>query len=265
MNDASSMSDEEARENAKRLQEKASRRVAMLAFVRGDPPTPQGVDNNGTASFIQFPTGKFVVTNHHVWDHFRTQRLNDPDYKLAMPGRKFSQPLDLSDAELIAENEPLDLCVLSYPPERIEANGHEFADLRGWPPQRPAVGDALAVVGYPGMLRKPGTMPHPALGEEVPVLIHKDVAFYPHVEEVTDQIIKFKFKENPEVMWFSGDPVEEIRWGGMSGSLVYRLDETDNLFKPCGVLHSGWPRAGLDTTFFLTVTDFGGVTASMLT
>ena len=42
----------------------------MLAFVRGNPPTPQGVDNNGTASFVEFPKGKFIVTNHHVWDHF---------------------------------------------------------------------------------------------------------------------------------------------------------------------------------------------------
>jgi hypothetical protein len=66
MIDASIMSDEEARENALRLQEKAGRRVAMLAFARGKFSTPEGVDNNGTASFIEFPKGKFIVTNFHV-------------------------------------------------------------------------------------------------------------------------------------------------------------------------------------------------------
>ena len=50
----------------------------MLAFARGNFSTPEGVDNNGTASFIEFPKGKFIVTNFHVWDHFRTQRLDDP-------------------------------------------------------------------------------------------------------------------------------------------------------------------------------------------
>ena len=34
----------------------------MLAFVSGDPPLPTGVDNNGTASFIELPGGKFIVT-----------------------------------------------------------------------------------------------------------------------------------------------------------------------------------------------------------
>ena len=143
MTDGLEMSDDEAMERARQLQEKMSHRVAMLAFVRGDPPTPQGVDNNGTASFVQFPKGKFIITNHHVWNHFRTERANDPDYQLAMLGQGFSLSIDLSDAELISENETLDLCVLSYPPDRIEANGHEFAELRGWPPQRPAIGEAL--------------------------------------------------------------------------------------------------------------------------
>ena len=50
-------------ERDRQLQEKISHRVAMLAFVRGDPPTPQGVDNNGTASFVQFPKGKFIITS----------------------------------------------------------------------------------------------------------------------------------------------------------------------------------------------------------
>ena len=116
-----------------------------------------------------------------------------------MLGQGFSLSIDLSDAELISENETLDLCVLSYPPDRIEANGHEFAELRGWPPQRPAVGEALAVVGYPGMLRRPGMKRHTDSGEEVPVITHKDVALYPLVVDVNDRKIMFKFEHDPEI------------------------------------------------------------------
>ena len=51
-----------------------------------------------------------------------------------------------------------------------------------------------------------------------------------------------------------GQSGQEYKWGGMSGSLVYRLDENDNLFKPCGIMHGA--RDGLDTAFFATHLDF---------
>jgi len=59
--------------------EKTSRRVAMVAFVRGDPPSPEGADNNGMVSFLKLPGGKFLVTNHHVWDTFQAERAKEAE------------------------------------------------------------------------------------------------------------------------------------------------------------------------------------------
>jgi hypothetical protein len=58
------LSDEEVRRNLPQRLEKASRRVAMAAFVRGEPSFPEGADNNGTVSFLKLPGGKFLVTNN---------------------------------------------------------------------------------------------------------------------------------------------------------------------------------------------------------
>ncbi len=41
------LTDAEARRLLQLRIEKASRRVAMAAFVRGEPPSPKGTDNNG--------------------------------------------------------------------------------------------------------------------------------------------------------------------------------------------------------------------------
>ena len=95
---------------------------------------------------------------------------------------------------------------------------------------------------------------HPDSGEEVPVITHKDVALYPLVGDVNDRKIMFKFEHDPEIFRFSGEAEEEFKWGGMSGSLVYRLDESENLFKPCGIMYAA--RDGLDTLFFATHLDF---------
>lgn len=176
------MSDDEARRLLALRLEKASRRVAMAAFVRGEPPTPEGADNNGTVSFLKLPGGKFLVTNHHVWDTFQSQRSSDSTYKLVLTGQGLTQPVDIGDAQLVSESRELDLCVLSYPPERIEGIGKEFCDPQVWPPPRTEEGDDVSVTGYPGMRRTAETMLHPGLRKVVPVLRHESVILYLHTE-----------------------------------------------------------------------------------
>ena len=254
MNDPE-LTDDETRRLLRLRIEKASRRVAMAAFIRGEPPSPEGADNNGTVSFLKLPGGKFLVTNHHVWDTFQAQRVNDPSYRLALGGPGLTPPVDISDAELVSESQELDLCVLSYPAERIESIGKEFCDPHGWPPRRTEDGDEVSVTGYPGIRRRPDAMLHPLLGKVVPVLRHESVLLYLHTEATSSRQGRLRFSsDKPEVIHFSEKPIDSFRWGGMSGSLVYRLDQAANRFVPCGILHAAGE--GLDATFYCTHLDF---------
>lgn len=245
------LSDDEARHLLKLRLEKSSRRVAMGAFLRGEPSSPQGADNNGTISFIKLPGGKFMVTNHHVWDTFQIERANDSSYKLSLAGKGLIQPLDISDAELVSEDRDLDICVLAYPSERIEAIGKEYCELHDWLPSRAESGDDISVTGYPGMRRSAEEMFHPQLNRVVPVLRHESVILYLHAEAISARQARLRFTNpNPEVIQLSERPINNFRWGGMSGSLVYRLDANRSLFVPCGILHAAGE--GLDAIFYCT-------------
>ena len=249
------LTDEEANRLLRQRIIKASKRVAMLAFSRGEPSSPEEVNNNGTVSFIELPGGKFLVTNHHVWDTFRSCRANDATYKLALTGEGLVMPIDISDAVAVSESQELDLCVLSYPPERIEALGKEFCVPPSWPPARANDADDISMTGYPGMRRTVETMVHPQLNESIPVLWHESVILYLHADGVSSRQARLRFTNpNPEVMQLSNRPITEFRWGGMSGSLVYRLDPNQNRFLPCGILHAAGE--GLDAIFYATHLDF---------
>ena len=226
----------------------------MLAFVRGEPLSPAGSDDNGTASLIELPGGKFVVTNHHVWSTFQDNRANEPSYRLLLTGQGFSQPVNVSDAVLVSEDRELDLCVLSYPPDRIESMGKEFCKLTSWPPCRAGENDVVSVTGYPGMRRGAEEMLHPELNEVIPILRYESILLCLHTEATSTRQARLCFASpNPEVVQLSDRPITEYRWGGMSGSLVYRLDPTANRFVACGILHSAGE--GLDATFYATHLD----------
>src|SRR4051794_35300827 len=134
------MTDEEVKQLLKQRLNEASPRVAMVAFADGDPPSAEGVDNNGTVSFLELPGGKFIVTNYHVWYHYQEQKKIRPNYVLALLSKQISQSIDISVAQLVSESPELDLCVLSYPHEIIESRQHKYHILKK-PICRPVEGD----------------------------------------------------------------------------------------------------------------------------
>ena len=250
--DYTDLSDDEAKELLRQRMEQTGKRVAMATFARG--ATADSIDNNGTASLIQFPAEKLVVTNHHVWDHFRQKHETDPDYRIALTGNGFTRPVDISDAALISESEQHDLCILSYPAERLEAIGKEYYLPPTWPPKRAEAGEDVAIAGYPGIRRSAETVSHPTTGEIVSALRHEICLLYLVVEAVSDSQIRLAFRSsNPETLMLSDHPMTEYRWGGMSGSLVYRYDRDDARFVPCGILHSAGH--GINAVFYATHLD----------
>lgn len=235
--------------------ETASRRVAIITFNTGEFPSARGVYNNGTVSFMEFPDGKFIVTNFHVWNQFRLDRKRDNTCRVYIAGTGLSKPLDISDAVVVSENEQLDLCVLSFPHEQIEVMGKEYARLQVWPPFRAQNNDGIAIVGFPGIRRQVKTKLHPEDNREIEVLDHQALILWAHVYGVSDRKFLFKFQHRmPEVVNFSDDPPAEYLWGGMSGSLVYSNGYSSKSFVPCGILHAAGE--GLNASFYATHLDF---------
>jgi hypothetical protein len=105
------------------------------------------------------------------------------------------------------------------------------------------------------MRRSAEEMLHPELDEVVPVLRHESIILWLHAEATSTRQTRLRFTNpNPEVIQLSSRPITEYRWGGMSGSLVYRHDPTENRFMACGILHSAGE--GLDAIFYATHLDF---------
>lgn len=252
MSESFDLSDDEAIVLLRQRMEQAGRRVALAAFARGD--TAASVDNNGTASLIQFPSRKLIVTNFHVWDEFRREREDDSNYRIALTGGGFVQPVDISDAQVVDESEQHDLCILEYPSERLEAVGKEYCVPPTWPPVRAADGEHVAIAGYPGIRRSAEDVAHPETGQTVNALRHEICLLYMAVEAVSDSQIRMTFRsDTPETLMVSERPMTEYRWGGMSGSLVYRFDELQASFVPCGIFRAAGE--GSDTVFYATHLD----------
>lgn len=239
------MSPEEERERIRVLLEKMGRHVAMVAFVLPEPATPHDVTNSGTVSFLSLPKGKFIITNHHVWDTYSHERNNTPGLRFAVMGNGFGRPLDLSSAELVDSDAGSDLAVLRFEhSEQIEEIGKAFYQPKRWPLDQGQVGDDVAFVGFPGMRRH---ATDEALRFESVLLNHKVLA-------VSDRKLRLSF-ENPEplIHSFSSKPIAEFRWGGMSGSMVYRLDLSLNQFFVTGFFNAAGD--GLHVSYYASRAD----------
>lgn len=236
-------------EAVRRYMENGGKHVAMVTFTRGD--TAADVDNNGTASFLHLPAGKFVVTNHHVYDQFRQQRSVDPTCRIALTGTGLCRPYDISDAELVSENERLDLCVLKVDERVVEAMGKQFVEFRNWPPRSANDGENMIFIGFPGVRRTVESLDHPENGGSIDVLRHEAIVLCPTKEGTSDTGIRMAFT-NPTttIATFSAPPIGEFPWGGMSGSLVYRLDRETNKFLPCAILREAGE--SLQSPFYAT-------------
>jgi hypothetical protein len=244
------LSDEETRESLKKLMEKGGRRVAIAMCVDGNEA--RDVFNNGTVSFVQIGNEKCILTNHHVWDAFQDYRKESQTCRLAIGGDRLAQPIDISDAIVIDIDADLDICVLRYPSDRVENVGKEYCSIP-WPPRRASNGDDVVFCGFPGNRTKVSIMQTPRSSVDQ-VFAHELVLLSMRVESVSERKLRMRFSEQkPEVHQLSKTPVQDFVWGGMSGSLVYRLDSEEKRLFPCAIFHSS--SGGLDGVFCATHLD----------
>lgn len=234
------MTPEDERTRTQELMTKLGRHVAMAAFVLPEPTTPAGVVNNGTASFLELPGGKFIVTNHHVWTAYTQQREDTPGLRLALMGEGYCRPVDISTAKLVDADEGLDLAVLRFEAnDVIESVGKSFYVPKEWPLGVAAEGEDVVLVGFPGQRKEP----------TAEYLRFEAFLLGLTVLSVSDRKYLLGFTNpDPLVQQFSSRPLEKFVWGGMSGSMAYRLDLETNQFHVAGFLHAAGE--GLRASFF---------------
>jgi hypothetical protein len=210
------MTNEQERELTRQLLCKMSKHVAMAGFVA--PPARRATDvvNSGTVSLIDIRCGKVIVTNHHVWHGYCEEREKTDGLILAMFGEGLERPLNISSCELIDSDEGSDLAILRFAhPDFIESIGKSFYQPKRWPLDAPVSGDQVAFVGFPWNRR--------SATEDV--FRHESVLLAPSVLAVNDRKMILAFNQQTLTKHeFSGRPVNELIWSGMSGSMVYRLD-----------------------------------------
>ena len=214
----------------------------MAAFVLPEPCGPEGVINNGTASLLELPKGKFIVTNEHVWDGYVETKLKHPGLRLVLMGQGICQPVDISSAELVDSDRDFDLAILRFErTDSIEGLGKTFYVPKHWPAKVASDGEEVVFAGFPGIRRR---ATHQYLRFE-------SVMLSPNVESVADRKYLFRFSNPvPIVHKFSDGPDIEYAWGGMSGSMVYRLDPEDMKLDLTGFFCAA--QGGLDGLFFAT-------------
>jgi len=234
------MTPEEERAKTKELLTKMERHVAMAAFIRPEPATPHSVINNGTASFLELPRGKFIITNHHVWDAYQEQRREVPGLRLAVMGAGYCRPVDISTAHLVDADEGLDLAVLRFEAnDVIESVGKRFYIPKKWPLSSANDGDDVVAVGFPGHRKEPTSE----------FLRFESFLLGLKVLAVSDRKYMLGFvNPEPTIQQFSTRPLEKFVWGGISGSMVFRLDLETNQFHVVGFLHAAGE--GLQASFF---------------
>ena len=239
------MPPEEQRVRTKILLERMSKHVAMAAFLLPVTDTTIEVINNRTISLIELPSGKYMITNYHVWDGYLAMKLESPGLRIALTGEGYSRPVDISSAELIDGDEGIDLAVLQFEAnDLIESVGNSFYMPKRWPMDATVEGDEVAFVGFPGNRWFPNDN----------YLVFESFLMATKVTTVSDKKFRLGF-ENPEpfIEQFSTRPMEEFRWGGMSGSMVYRLDPDEMKFYVSGFLHAA--SEGLSASFFAARAD----------
>ena len=189
--------------------------VMLCIFDRSERGWPAAIAN-GTGSLIDTGLAKILVTNHHVYEAFRSRQADSPDFALKMSGADGTDFIEISDLPVVGLSRERDLAVFSIPEANVLPRGKRFVSCTSWPPPRPDIGAPAYFVGYPGDSRK-------QFGDKVEM---RPALFVTRVHSIReDRFILVDPNGVVEVQGPDGtDPL--ISCGGMSGSTVYvSIDE----------------------------------------
>jgi Trypsin-like peptidase domain len=137
------------------MEETLKQHTVMLAFSEQAATRAEDVCNNGTGSLVDTGAAKFLVTNYHVYNHFKDLQLNNPESRLMMSGANNINYINISTVDPVDTDDQRDLAVLKIPELTVRQLGKEFFKCATWPPPRPEEGMSVVVYGYPVEGREP--------------------------------------------------------------------------------------------------------------
>jgi hypothetical protein len=189
--------------------------VAPIWASESTTARPVTVDDSGTCGFIFTGERKLLVTAHHVLRAFRTKRAAFPAAVLAInlgPGCTVA----LGEPEVVDEHEELDVAILSFP-DLDQRTGHNkrYFPIRIWPIASVRRGNAIALIGFPGALRRTTE----TFGSYEPV------GFGMVVSSASDQSIVLADESGTfRTVSRHGTVSDVVRLGGFSGSPAFLVD-----------------------------------------
>lgn len=127
--------------------------TVMLAITKGVQPGPGNIVAAATGSLVTTRQVDMLVTNHHVYEEFRSLQQESPDAALLMSGAHGSRFLDISRARVLGLDKDRDLAVLHVPLPSILGQRKMVFVPPSWPPPRPKPGMLAILYGYPGQGR----------------------------------------------------------------------------------------------------------------
>jgi hypothetical protein len=221
--------------------------VGTLLITRRPGSSPSDVLYGATLSFVDTGKRRFAVTCAHVYDKYlELLGLSEP-VELALFGTSGTRPLYISESKVIdTKAKDPDLVVLQLPDEDdVQKIGKEYFKADIWPPTRAKVGEAVAIVGFPGKRR----------GESKRGLEVRTDTLLLTVSSVSD----FNFalaNDGPErkAIKLCSDASNDVVYGGFSGGSTYRWDEKEKKLYLAGFLYEAID--GLDGTIRIAHADF---------
>lgn len=227
--------------------------TVMLAISQGKYPRADGVIANGTGVLISTGKAELLITNYDVYDFYINKKREEPTTLLVMSGSHNSPFVDISNANVRASDDRLDLAILMLPLEVVQRSGNRYLLGNSWPPERPKEGMHAVIYGYPGQARRPmgQNMGAGAIAVGLRVTEVQAECFVAGDPEQTGRTV------SPE-----GAP-ELSDWGGMSGSLV--LAGTLPNLSMSGIMRKGGPGLIFGKHILATHLDFINADGSIRT
>ena len=166
------------------------------------------IHHNGTVCFLQ--TGKRLigVTARHVFDHFRTAKVAQPDIRCQFGGIVIEP-----ESRLIAESTVLDLATFDVSEVILAAAGASAHESVTWPTREALVREVLLYGGYPGALR----VEHETTAD-IPFQWFAGTPI-----SVTSENLKLYIEWGNFHQPLEGQSIDNVDMGGFSGGPVFRL------------------------------------------
>jgi len=123
---------------------------APISWAPSRSSPASSLETNGTCALVDTGITNVLITCHHVWKGFWEGYRKKHHTAELLLGLGPGVPLILTGAQMLDCDKDLDLAVIKADFAQRQLRTKAFYPIQEWPIPRPTVGDAVAIVGFPG-------------------------------------------------------------------------------------------------------------------